>query len=95
MMNFSLLTGVTLEAVLQDCKMDRLQHVKDNHEKKEHDLVQPFSLCVFYNLLNAVDEMHSKKWAHQDLHSMFISMKIIGIYRELIIFTYKTHLFCL
>lgn len=52
--------AVTLEKIIDEHMMTL--------RNQAPELVRPFSLCLFHDLLSVVKEMHDANWAHNDLH---------------------------
>lgn len=50
-----------------------LRDIIDEHMPKlrneNPELVKPFSLCIFHDILDTVQKMHDKGWTHRDLHA--------------------------
>ncbi|KAJ8307059.1 hypothetical protein KUTeg_015143 [Tegillarca granosa] len=50
-----------------------LRDIIDQHMPKlrseNPELVKPFSLCIFHDILDTVQKMHDKGWTHRDLHA--------------------------
>ncbi|PVD32204.1 hypothetical protein C0Q70_07633 [Pomacea canaliculata] len=51
--------------VMDDIIKENIWRLKEQRP----DLVRPFSLFVFHDLLSTLKEMHDKNWTHNDLHS--------------------------
>ena len=57
---------------------DMIDFHMGNIRKQDANLVRPFSLYVFGDLLWALSEMQKKGWNHRDLHGNYLSHLVVN-----------------